>query len=113
MNMTNPTIEQMRIEVLEWQGWTWSDSYVTAWGAEVPLKAWHNPEGRKQERPPLTLDWWHECWLKMNKTDKAHYFAHLLDFVDGQFPISWPDLIKLESATAEQRLTALYKTIKI
>lgn len=63
--------------------------------------------------PFLTLDWLHECWMKLMPEQKLNYINHLLALVltDEYFPV-YSTMIALEDATTEQRLTALVQALK-
>jgi hypothetical protein len=106
----NVTIEEMRIKVCEWMGWTCDkDGYWTH-----PVDEMRHFPGRCSGcPPPLTLDWLHECWLKLTLTQKQVYLRNLSHTLacSAVHHCNIFDLVEIEDATAEQRLTALYKTV--
>ena len=77
-----------------------------------------NSEGIKHEDlPAITFDLVHELWSKLTPEQKESYIRKLGDIVCKYgLPsivraLTYEDFIKLEDATAEQRLAALVETI--
>lgn len=124
----NPTIDQMRIEVSKWLGWKeihwYEDNHGPGFWSGIPSlteeEVFKLPESKVNDLrkhgtqiPALTLDWLHECEKKMNDVQKRKYAMNLHELADagaafGRGMNYWVCI----HATAEQRLTALYRTIK-
>ncbi len=104
--MNDPTMDEMRIEVLKWMG------YGEPYEEGKPYRP------IVLERHPLTLDWLHECAGKL--TDAEHfYFRQNLKAISRKFAVALPATFEerendraYHSATAQQRLLALWRTIK-
>ncbi len=100
---TDLTTEQMRIEVCLWM-------YPET-----------DPAFRKviniHDLPALTLDWLHECERKLSPDQFIDYVdSHLCDITSNKDQSKWSEdtgwTPAMVHATAEQRLEALYRTIK-
>ncbi len=92
---TQPSLEQMRVEVCEWFG-VESDTGF-----------------------PVTINWLHDfnkCFNRLTVDQQKRYiitlFEDLFQFKKCYERFSVFDIIGLESATAPQRLLALWRTIK-
>lgn len=117
--LDEPTIDEMRIAACEWMGWT-----------RIIVEPKHIIRGFSPGRgvgyriqiPPLTLDWIAECEKRLeidyDGSPAADYHESLWNVVNPYIP--WEkenltDVAYLQNficATAEQRLIALYRTIK-
>ncbi len=115
-----PSLEQMRVDVLEWMGLC--DHPFSALKIETfedgnssdtdytCTKCGKDPHAHPT--PALTLDWLHECWLKLTWKQKRSYMNHIADEmqVDEDATV-WDLAIAATDATAPQRLLALWRTI--
>lgn len=121
--MTSPSTDEMRISVCEkllgfvrsdvthGSFWYWPKGYITF--ASRPYAELH-------ELPPLTLDWLWECVQYLRKSGDQfqwlNYQSILFEIVWGRPPqddaINGGLAFDVVNATAEQRLRALYLTIK-
>lgn len=116
-NQTTP--EEMRIEVCEWIGWkqvVWEEQSFSHPGKTIKSKRWAIDRGAPQRTlPPLTLDWLHECEKKViESNDLGYKYDMTLVEITGAYGDKprFCNHLKLWHATAEQRLEALYRTIK-
>lgn len=103
---TEPTIEEMRIEVCRWMG-------------QDPFPRCNNPECEDcsgalgGHDKPLTLDWLRSCFLKLPPEQKKLWVNHIwaIIYPDQKYgPCEWE--VALMSITDEQFLTALWRTIQ-
>lgn len=64
--------------------------------------------------PTLTLDWLHECYLKLSPEQKARFVSNLYRIVvpKAELPSLHDCFVRMESANKEQRSDALLKTIR-
>ncbi len=115
-----PTLEQMRVDILEWQGWK-----HVGYSSDFKHPIMDDPQGCRtwysNELPALTLDWLHGCILEGRKRNQFFFleFQRALWKVvnerdwepdlDYQFSLSMFEAI---NATAPQRLLALWRRIK-
>jgi hypothetical protein len=67
--MTPQPSTSLRVRFFESQGWKWKDSNTTAFGAEVPLKAWYDPENRRRGLPQLDSNTVREAMMGMTEEE--------------------------------------------
>lgn len=115
-------INQMHIALCEWMGYAIEPSAPTGWwnlkcnGEFVEsflfdvLKIPGLSDIGKL-LPPLTLDWLHECEVKLEDKQFGRYLAELIPNRPIPGLASVEDFCNAFKATKEQRLEALYKTL--
>lgn len=114
------TIDEQRMVVLEWMGWTdifratgkeeWLGTFKEEYSGT--LLGWSPMSGDDAvEIPRLTLDWVHEAEKKL-KSHQMERYARKLAIVVGDVKMEDYQQFYLIHATAEQRLAALVETIK-
>lgn len=95
--MAQMTQQEMHIALCEWMGWK-----NLGYG-------WESPKGSIgfaktcHDLPPLTLDWLHECEMKLDTCQFIDYCILLKEAVHGDHAAI--------HATKEQRLEALCRTL--
>jgi len=132
--MNEPTINEMRLAICEWMGWKWYKfPYSGSSGLEFyqiisphqDIEWIERQKGTKSIRPSswlceiqgnipnLTLDWLHECEKRLNNVQQRKYamLVHEITKAGDTFGRGH-NYFTILHATAEQRLTALYRTIK-
>jgi hypothetical protein len=72
------------------------------------LLGWKKADFRIRKIPPLTLDFWHKCWLKLTLEQKQKFIRLLLGYGP---PYGIIDVMGVLDKSAEQRLDALVKTL--
>lgn len=108
---TQPTLDEMWIEILKWMGWLNIRVIVPPYGNSRWVG---NRPGRSKSEfdlPPITLDELYECENKLTDTQQDIYTSRLLD---GKAPEDTKHACWLIAhASKEERRTALWKTISV
>jgi hypothetical protein len=75
----NTTETSLRVRFFESQGWKWKDSSLTEFGAEMPRKAWHDPEGKKRDLPILDSNTVREAMMRMTEEEWKRFTMLFFD----------------------------------
>lgn len=114
--MTEPTVEEMMIEVLKWMGWKIK---LPDYDSGDTICVVTTPEGvttsiyALDKIPPLTHDFLHECEGKLTGSNIRDYEINLIQLLGlplESTPYEGPTF-PLIHATKEQKLTALCAVI--
>lgn len=117
--MSEPTLEQKWIEVLEWAGWKRHEGFITAWGAEEPIKCWHL-NGVRAELPPMSLEAVHQMIGKLTPEQRRTFGEQMCDVVPSKYgfhlyiktPWTGEDVCDLVAADCSFVIDALWRTAK-